>query len=358
MKAALFANPLWLNRESTTLRRLVVGLVGEQVRVWQVVPTEAAGVVESGGLTAQVVTYTDSSWRAVRNHRLRRLAATLRPLDLDVLHAMDGSMHEPVKALGASLNVPVVCSCWSRAAVERARHGGDGPVVITAPTPALVELLRSRLGGSAAAMLLRPGVYGADEDVAAPLQKPRESLSCLVIGDGRADAHYQSLMDGMAQVRDRLTQALYFLYAARGDPHRLWQAANRLDLLNQVTMVPHQSGTRQLLVQADVVIVPQPLGVVRSLVLEAMAAARPVIACRDAMLDYLIDQRTAVLLDQPAPADWARVLLHLVAEPAAYQDLGRSARQYVREHHSASAFIEQVLAAYRKVAPQPLPFSA
>ena len=116
----------------------------------------------------------------------------------------------------------------------------------------------------------------------------------MVVGDGRADGYYLSLLEGLAQVRDRLPQAMFFLEAVGRDQHRLWQAAEQLGLLGQVSLVAEDPDNRELLFQADVVIQPQPGGVVRPLVLEAMVYGRPVIATADGMIDYTESLRQLV----------------------------------------------------------------
>ncbi|MBI1368880.1 MAG: glycosyltransferase [Planctomycetes bacterium] len=357
MKVALVADPLWLMQELTTLRRLVVGLVDEQVGVVRVLPEWYSEPEEMQSMAGDRLWYGGSRWRFWRDLQLTRVALTMKDIDLDLIHVMDGSLQTVGRRMAATLEVPLVVSVWSKAEAQMLKPHADGPpTAYLAATPALVEACRTSLGQSASIDLVPVGIYMSDIE-RGPLSDPTHALSCLVVGDGRADGHYQSLLEGMAKVRDQFEQAMYFFYTVASDQHLLWKAAEKLGLLEQVSIVPFEPGSRALLVQADAVIQPQPLGSVRSLVLEAMAAGRPVISIDDPYLDYLHKGECARLLTKPTADDWAACLLELVREPGRMIDMGRAAREYVQTHHPASKFVTGTLQRYRQMTtPENIPF--
>lgn len=362
MKAALVADRSWLLAEPATLRRLVVGLVDEQVRVVRVVPEDLGPADEDAlAITSIEMRYRWSSWRWARDRALRQLRDSLREAEIDVLHVLDGSLIVPGLTLASQLGVPLIASVWSQTEIDQLpTPPGDVSLVIVVPTQSLAERANRRLHGTAAQVEHIPaGVYRSAADaMPAPLADPGQALSCVVAGDGRLDPAYDALLHAIAEVKPRLGHAVYFFHSIASDQHRLWQLAQRLDLLEQVSLVPPEPGVRQLLVQADVIVQPQPLGRVRTLVVEAMAAGRPVIAAADPLLDYLIDHQTARLLHEPTAAEWAAVLVDLVEHPADYVALGQRARDYVGQHHSAGRSVEQMLALYHRLTPRPLPFKA
>jgi glycosyltransferase involved in cell wall biosynthesis len=213
------------------------------------------------------------------------------------------------------------------------------------------------MGPGTTVVRIPPGVYRADESVEPPLRSPTESLNIVVMGDGRLDRYYEALMEGMVRTRAKLPHAMYFFYSVDADQHAIWQHARRLDLLNQITLVPVDPATRDLMIRADVMIQPQPLGRARTLILEAMAAGRPIIATEDPVLDYLRANETAALMPHAVPDAWATLLAQLVIEPARFIALGESARQYVNTHHTASQFIARTMELYQQVVtPTALPF--
>ncbi|MHC4994733.1 MAG: glycosyltransferase family 4 protein [Planctomycetota bacterium] len=360
MKVALIADSTWLMQELTTLRRLGVGLVGEGVGVIRVVPDWQPLRTDNMTMTGRQITYLDSRWMWLRQRRIHKALQALADEGVDVVHVMDGSLEHFGIEIGEQMGVPVVCGLWSRAGVDRLRGlRGKNPIVYAAATPGLVERCHSRLGRKARVELVPPGVYGSDETVPAPLEDPKEMLSCLIVGDGNLDSHYRALMEGLAKAKDRLGQVVYFFYAVNADQHNVWQFARKIGLLDQINLVPYEPGSRELMVQADVVIQPQPRGQVRSLVIEAMGAGRPVISAADPVLDYLQDGLTARIVDHPAPKQWAEIITQITREPGAYIELGEAARGYVKSHHSAAQYVERLHGIYQDVVtPEPIPFQS
>jgi hypothetical protein len=359
MKVALLTDPMWLMRESNTLRRLVVGLLDEGVRSVRVIPQ--ANVIEQEDLavTSEQLVYQGSSHRRVRHWQMMRLVESMRAMDVDLIHAMDASLQKVGVKIASALDVPVITSVWSAAELSYVRPITLVPSACAAATPALLDLVQQRIGVGGICDLVAPGVYPRSDDIRPPFSSTGDAISVLIIGNGRLDSYYHALLEAMARVKNQLKNAFYFFYSVTSDQHELWRIAEHLKLLDQVSMAPAALHTRDLLVQSDVVIVPQPLAAARSLVLETLAAARPLLAAPDPMLDYLRDGTTAVIMHDPSVPRWTDVLTQLAADRQPFVRIGESARDYIRQHHSPAIFVEQTLRLYRKLAtPDPLPFSS
>lgn len=90
-------------------------------------------------------------------------------------------------------------------------------------------------------------------------------------------------------------------------------------------------------------------------VLEAMAAARPVVASRVGGMDELVDDGVTGLLVSDRPEDVARALVDVLAHPVRAEAMGAAARRRVAERFSADRMAAATLAAYRAVRPQRTP---
>ena len=108
MKVALIADSLWLMHELTTFRRLVVGLLDEQVRVVRVVPQWAVGEADQLAIAGHAMAYPVAAWHWLRDRRLKQLADQLREQEVDLLHVLDASLQRVGMALGEAMNVPVI----------------------------------------------------------------------------------------------------------------------------------------------------------------------------------------------------------------------------------------------------------
>jgi hypothetical protein len=79
MKVALIAGARWLGQERGTLRRLVVGLVDEMVRVVRIAPQPVGDAsAEQWLISADPLWYIPTEWNWWRDRQLRRLAVNLR----------------------------------------------------------------------------------------------------------------------------------------------------------------------------------------------------------------------------------------------------------------------------------------
>lgn len=356
MKVALLSGNAWITEEANMVRYLAVGLIDEQVRLVPVTPFGCArptlsSITERVHYGSARVTW----WRRTPG----RVAHTLRGAEVELLHALDPSVYPLAAYLSRQIGIPLICSCWSASdVVSIARARPDAATVFLLPSEPLALRARQLLGERTTIELVRPGVMSPGSQATEALAEPAEALCCLMVSDGRVDVDCMALLRGVTMVRSRLPHIQIMLYAMGGQYQRLWQAAGKLDLLGHISLVDAEPETRELLVQADAVLVPQPLGAVRTIVLEAMAAQRPVIAAADGMVDHLLEGRTARLIAEPTADRWADYLQQLASMPRAFRSLGQAAAAHVKQQYAVSASVERHVKVYRQVTGEPLAFEA
>ncbi len=354
MKVALIADPTWLREESAILSHLVVGLTNEQVRVVPVVPHGHR--LDRISLVTDSVEYRTSHWRLFRRYVIRRSLQGLRDVDVDLVHSLDGSMVWGAIALARALDVPAVCSCWSVDELSCIVPRSRALAACTMATEPLLDLASERVGQNTPLRLVRPGVLADSGGNHGSLTDPDASLCCLVLSDGQDDYYNISFFDALVTMGESGRKIQLFIYTGGVDKQRLWHAARRRDLLGQVNFISGDPATRRLALQADVLIQLQPTGRAQSIVIQAMASGMPVIAAADQMVDYLIEGTTARLVTQISTERWADCFAQLVKAPGAFIALGKSAKQYVKEHHSAFGFVSGMLNMYQQVTGAPIPF--
>jgi glycosyltransferase involved in cell wall biosynthesis len=128
---------------------------------------------------------------------------------------------------------------------------------------------------------------------------------------------------------------------------RLWSHARSLGILPRLSLIEELEGRRDLLLQGDLLIVPEAKGEQRSVVLEAMATGMIVVAARDEMVSVLQDGRTARLVPGADARAWGEVLRDVLTHREKTRALTRSAAEYVRTQRRASEHVRAVLEAYR-----------
>jgi len=349
MKVALVGESLWLTHEALLLRHLVFGLSDEFVRVVPVFPLDA-GPDEMPGVTERLG-YKRSRFDWMTARRLSRLRKPLDELNVDLIHLLDARLAGPIGRLARRLELPLVVNCWSVDQVSRVRRLTDGSTLIIAPTPALAAE-----ADPAPHRLVRPGVMRRDAP-AEPLTAVEQSLCVLLLVERAMRDAAPAFMEGVARIRHDLPQLQIFAYPIDAQAHRVWMAASKLNLLSQISMVGPEVGTQELLMQADAVVLAQPIQRIWTLPLAAMAAARPIAAPLSHQADYMIPGNTFEQVGDPTdPAAWADLLTALARRPDHFASLGRSARQYVQQHHGIGQFVNDILAVYKDAAAEPLKF--
>ncbi len=355
MNAAVLANMEWLDRELPLLRQLVVGLVDEQVRVMQVVPSALPDRDVSA--FSLRVDWDEQGWLLTRPSRLRRLGDQLREFQTDLIHAIDASTWRVAMTLGQRLDLPIVLTV---------SEAGDLPLVdkllrrvrpdrlgLSAATRPLHEALEQAYGDQVTIDAIPPGVHVTEPR---PPRDEYADLCAVVSGRGAADREYEALFEALRQIAAHYPGSQFFLDGAARQQHELWQLASRYDLLESITLPSYRPGHRELLLYADVLIVPQPLGGARTLTVQAMAHALPIIARDDPWVDYLIHDTTAWIIDAPEPEQWEDQIRLLIERPETAQALGRRGREWVGKHRRTSQFVSATLSLYRQLTGESIPF--
>lgn len=356
MHTALLAGEDYTRCERETLRCLIVGLLDEGVRVTRVVPR---GVDPPGGdLAGPVVAWRPGGLRPWSKRRLTPIAEQLDEDGVTLLHAVDAGAWFPAMALSEIMDLPVLLGSHDRFDARLTpkifRSLNPTRCMMAADTEPITGQLRDTTDNLVVVETLPPGVHLCDQT---PRPRTPDDPLCVVLStDGPIDEDYLAALEGFNNFAQTHPGAQCFIQGPHPDPHQIYKHARRIGVLGHLSFVPKALEPDHLLLRADVLLHPQPLGKTRSVTLLAMAAAVPVLAVPDPALDYLIHDHTCWLTDPPSPHAWADRLEHLVADPEAGLQLGRRAQTWVREERLASDHLARTITLYRQLAGEPIAF--
>jgi len=355
----MISNTAWLDEELTSYCVLADALIDEGVRVLQVMPDRIAAD-EVLPATANLL-WRDSSWKLLRSFRLRRLAHDLDEVGVDLIHALDGRLWSGALALARLIEVPVVLTASSMLdlqLVDMVIHATPNvKVAMVARTEPLARALRERLPKDMPVDVIRPGV-ALSEMAKVAEQRAEGSLCAVISGEGKFDADCQALLSALRKLIDEYPQAQFFFDGQRQDMHAMWDAARQSGLLSNLSTVARRIGHRELLLRADVMIHPQPIGRFRSLTVQAMASRMPVIARQDPWVDYLQDDQTAWIVDKADDGRWYELIRRVVVEQEKAAALGRRACEWVSSRYDHARQVGQMLRLYRQVCGEAIRFPA
>lgn len=143
-----------------------------------------------------------------------------------------------------------------------------------------------------------------------------------------------------------------FLVAGAGpEEANLRRLARELGIAEKVTFVPYLMCFTESLAAADIFCLPSLQQGLGTIMLEAMALGRPVIAAGvGGVASVIRDGQTCLIVAPEQSADLARRIIELLDQPARARAIGAQARQLVVEEYGMDAMLQKTIQLYREVA--------
>ncbi len=343
MHVALIIDDERLERERQSLDRTAAGLDALGVRVTAVLPEAETGAdLELPGVSPAAVVRTRMKVPAwFRPARARRLAAGLSQQVPDLAYAVGAAAWPVGIDIARVLGCPLVLDVWSAELLRHVPRGRGAAHVagFVAPTEPIADAIRRRAGADLVS-LVPPGV-----DVPRRprrVRAPEGAIAIAIIGSGRDLAAYRAVLEALGGIVRALPQPQACLELRGPAAHEIWRLARRLDLLPYVSSIADAAHHRTLLVGCDVLVIPERFGQMRTLILEAMALAMPIVAADDPFLSMLVPDRTALIVGADDPDEWAAQVRRVLEDDHLAARLGRAARALVAEHHRPDAQVERL----------------
>jgi len=142
-----------------------------------------------------------------------------------------------------------------------------------------------------------------------------------------------------------------FVIAGAGpEEENLRRLSRELQIAEHVTFIPNLSDFAEALVAMDVFCLPSLQQGIGTIMLEAMALARPVIGTRVGGVYRVIrDGETGLLVPPSDSVRLAERMIELLDDPARARSIGLAAQQEVRQEFSVDRMVEKTAALYREV---------
>jgi glycosyltransferase involved in cell wall biosynthesis len=201
---------------------------------------------------------------------------------------------------------------------------------------------------------LDPGAFlqrvGEGADVRVELGMPADVPLVGVVGRLTEQKGHVYLLDAFAEVIQALPSA-HLLMVGDGELRpALERQAARLGLQGSVTFTGRREDVPRIMMALDVLAMPSLWEGFGLVLLEAMAAGKPVVASRvSAIPEIVADGETGLLVPPKDPVGLARALLILLRHPAQAREMGRRGRQRLEQQFTATCMVEQTRAVYESL---------
>jgi len=157
-------------------------------------------------------------------------------------------------------------------------------------------------------------------------------------------------LDALAGIHD---PQLHYILIGDGDlrPQLAAQAA-QLGIADRVHFLGWRADAPSLIPELDLFLAPSLWEGFGLVLLEAMAAARPIIASRIASIPEIVQDGTTGLLVPPQDADALKMAIQtLLKNPQQMQAMGAAGRHRLENHFNPQSMIDQTAALYRELLP-------
>lgn len=339
------------SRFGRMIRQLLLGLATAGARASLLTDDERMAV-GCGPFAAECIHVPAlTGWRA---WRVARWVSSELEQPADLLHVWGTSALSVLERWSQRSQIPTLVHALSDADVAALTRRGPGAIRhVAGASQHLCQMLSAGKPASHfpvrrfAPALILPDCLTTD-------RRPQRAIGAVWAGLSEFVAGLDTVLKAISVLRDRNRFAQVMLIdmsraESRGAGHRLWSAINESRLADRVSMIKGPAIWEEAIGGADVCLVP---GCERELTLApllAMAMGKVVIASGDQLADWYVENKTAWLFKPGSPADLARLIERVQAEPDAAAALGESARSFVRERHTITGVAAELMEFYRTV---------
>jgi glycosyltransferase involved in cell wall biosynthesis len=295
-----------------------------------------------------------SPWRDLRG--LLELIALLRREQPDILHANSSKAGVLGRLAAALSGVPIrifTVHGWAFSA-----HTGIASALYARAermmrplTTITICVAESELASGLAARACNPErtiviKNGIDADVAVPTRG--DGAKPMILAVGRLQRPKDPLT--LARALGRLRTSFSAVIVGEGpDRRRLETEIRRLGMEQAIVLAGDRGDVADLLARADVFVLSSTSEGLPLSVLEAMAAALPVVASSvGGVPEAVKDGDTGLLVPPRDPVRLAAALERLLTDPALRRRLGSNGRERVRKQFGLEAFQQAHVAVYRR----------
>jgi len=203
-------------------------------------------------------------------------------------------------------------------------------------------------------------VSGVDTTVPADVRMPLEPGRVPVIGTAGPLEAVKGLpwfLGAARQVLEVRSDVEFLMAGAGPEEANLRRVARELEIAEKVTFVPYLLSFTESLSATDIFVLPSLQQGLGTIMLEAMALGRPVIATGVGGVSSVIHHgETGLIVPPQNSGELARRILELLEQPARARAFGTRARQLVVERYNVETMVQKTADVYRAIAAAvPLP---
>lgn len=192
---------------------------------------------------------------------------------------------------------------------------------------------------------------GEGVDMRAELDIPADAPLVGVVGRLTEQKGHAYLLDAFVTVVQELPSARLLVVGDGELRSTLERQAARLGLYGSVAFIGRREDVPRIMMALDVLVMPSLWEGFGLVLLEAMAADKPVVASQvSAIPEIVADGETGLLVPPKDSEDLSRALLALLRDPTRAREMGRQGRQRLEQEFTMARMVEQTQGVYEGLA--------
>lgn len=242
--------------------------------------------------------------------------------------------------------IELLIHATSRRDVEQLlRRGLHHNEQVLAGCRAYQDRLRSHPPMLAEAVLLHPPALLRPERLP-ELTPPGRTVGVLWTGRMERGSGVELIIDAMAQLRNK-DYELHVALIGRGSATRdYWRALRARKIQERFSLVPQPQIWDRTIGGVDVLVAPACHDELGLAPLLAMALGKIVIASRDQVAEWFVEDETSLQFTPGSAVELAAHLAHVAARLPSIRAMARNAADYVRRNHAVTTLAEQLALLY------------
>ncbi|MFH1745484.1 MAG: glycosyltransferase, partial [Planctomycetota bacterium] len=255
------------------------------------------------------------------------------------------SVGEPALHAG----IPVLAHALSTHDLARfARYGDQPHLYLAAGCNGLAEMYHKDSTVKREDLrILKPAILMPDKQV--ECQTTEHTLGILWTGHINADAGLMTLIDAVAQLRRKEHDLQLVLIGDGPDVRAVWEHARQMQVQHCISLIDEPRLWDQAMYGADVYVVPACQNELSLAPLLAMAMGKIVLASRDQVADWFVEDQTTWLFTPGSAVELAYYLTRVLEKDRRVPELRKSTTEYVRTHHVVSHLVTELIEVYRQI---------
>lgn len=351
MKVLLITDDMFGVCERALLERLHIGLTDEGFDVHLAVPEHLA---QTGLFDLLNVAhgYRHSKLSPVRRLVAQRLADALTDGDgqgIGVIHAFGGNTWELAFDIASLTGAVVVLELWRMGLVSRVR-GLRPPrgtrVVAVVPDRSLEREVLKEAHGVGVRITPWGGVIAPERT---KIFREGREIGIAMVGNGGDTPNVRAAFDGLAEVLTARDDTMLFVDSVASQRAGLWKRAKHAGVRDRLSVIDHLEDRRDLILRCDVILSPEARGEHRTILLDALGAALPVVCRSDDAIELLQVPGITTRVMATRPQLWTEAVNGLLEDPDHARQIGEAARQHISEHQRWSKYVATVTDVYEWV---------